>query len=64
MRLFNLENLGKTQIFKNFWKSACEHLFSHDLYDSRGKNKIQQLNITEGQISIQVKEELSLNRTT
>lgn len=42
----------------------CENLYSHDLYDSRDEKKIQQLNVTEGQISIQAEEKLSLNRTT
>ena len=28
-----------TQIFLNIWKSACKNLFSHDLYDSRSRNK-------------------------
>lgn len=42
----------------------CENLYSHDLYDSRDKKKIQQLNVTEGQISIQAEEKLPLNRNT
>lgn len=54
----NIENLGQTQIFLNIWKSACKNLFSHDLYDSRSRNKIQWLSITVEQIPIHVKEEL------
>lgn len=60
MKLFNLENLGQTQIFLNIWKSAYKNLFSHDLYDSRSRKKIQWLSITAEQISVHVKEELSL----
>ena len=58
VKLFNIENLGQTQIFLNIWKSACKNLFSHDLYDSRSRNKIQWLSITVEQIPIHVKEEL------
>ena len=58
VKLFNIENLGQTQIFLNIWKSACKNLFSHDLYDSRSRNKIQLLSITVEQIPIHVKEEL------